>query len=54
MHCTTDLKDTKCCTSIKVLKRPELGETSVLGGGVSEVFVLISLTLFFINFYIFF
>lgn len=46
MHCTKDLKDTKCCTSIEVFKRPELGEISVLGEGVSELIVLISLTLF--------
>lgn len=46
MHCTKDLKDTKRCTSIEVLKRPELGEISVLRGGVSELIVLISLTLF--------
>lgn len=50
MHCTKDLKDTKYCTNIKVLERIELGETSVLVGGVSELFVLISLMLFFYEF----
>lgn len=47
VHCTKDLKDTKYCTNTKVLERIELGETSVLVGGMSELFVLISLMLFF-------
>lgn len=35
------LKTHKCCTSMEVLKGPELGEVSVLGGGVSDLTVLI-------------